>query len=101
MYGIVKINTKRWLEGDIRKLLNASERGILIDLIAVANESSERGVICTDSGVPYTLDYLAGYLSVDKDLLDLTIAKCISSKQEIITVNNRGCFVIKGWVKYE
>ena len=92
------INSKWWLQGDIRKLLSVEERGVFIDLLALANESSERGVICRAKGIPYTMDYLSTYLNTDSQLIELTIAKCIN--REIISNDKYGCFVVNSWNKY-
>lgn len=94
----ITINSKWWLQSDIRRILNAEERGVFIDLLALANESSVCGVICRAKGIPYTNDYLSTYLNTSSDLIDKTMAKCIDSG--IISSDNNGCFIINSWSKY-
>jgi hypothetical protein len=65
----------KWLFGSTRIELSPPERGIFIDLMALAQK--DEGYIRANVGVPYRLEQLAGFLCLDKRLLERTIERCI------------------------
>jgi len=65
----------KWLFGSTRLELSPAERGIFIDLMALAQKDG--GYIRANTGVPYRLEQLAGFLCLDKALLEKTIERCI------------------------
>ena len=100
------INSKHWLSGSIRIQLTPSERSVWADLLALANESRERGVICRAKGLPYSMEYLSTYLAVDIELLQSTIDKCLQDynadeDKTRISIDEYGCIVINNWGKYQ
>ena len=100
------INSKGWLTGSIRAQLTPAERGVWADLLALANESRFRGVICRAKGIPYTREYLAQYLEIPLELLNTTIYKCVKDEnaddpRTRIMIDESGCIVITNWDKYQ
>jgi hypothetical protein len=100
------INSKHWLSGSIRIQLTPAERSVWADLLALANESRERGVICRAKGLPYSMEYLATYLSIDIELLQSTIDKCLldynaDDDKTRISIDEYGCIVINNWNRYQ
>jgi hypothetical protein len=100
------INSKGWLTGSIRQQLTPAERSVWADLLAMANESRFRGVVCRAKGIPYPREYLASYLDIPVELLNSTIEKC-SRDENAEDLNTRimfdevGCIVITNWDKYQ
>lgn len=100
------INSKHWLTGSIRIQLTPAERSVWADLLALANESRVRGVVCRTSGIPYSREYLATFLCIDIELLNSTIAKCVQDENADdpntrIQIDEDGCIVIVNWDKYQ
>ena len=89
----VKLFITGWLHGSIRWQLEADERGVWADLIALAGECGKDGKICDHDDRPYPRDYIAGQLNISPELLDRTIAKCqaegrINDNNDMIVITN-------------
>lgn len=100
------MHSKGWLTGTIRTTLTMEERSIWADLLAMANESRVRGIICRAEGIPYTREYLASYLGVPIEVLNSTITKCLGDKNATdnlhrIELDAYGSIVITNWAKYQ
>lgn len=101
-----KMYSRGWLTGSIRAQLTPAERGVWADLLAMANESRVRGVICRAKGIPYTREYIANFLEIPIDLLNSTIDKCVKDENADdpttrIMFDTDGCIVISNWEKYQ
>jgi len=105
-YPWFKMHSKGWLTGTIRATMTPAERSVWADLLAMANESRFRGIICRAKDIPYTNEYLASYLGVSVDLVTSTIDKCMNDKnmrdeQHRIEVDKYGCMYITNWDHYQ
>lgn len=109
-YEWFKMYSKGWLTGSIRVQLILEERAIFSDLLAMANESRVRGVICRAEGIPYTREYIASFLEVPLDLLNSTIDKCSLDRNASncnnpedtrIIVAPDGCLIMSNWEHYQ
>ena len=72
----IKLWVDDWLDGSIRKDLNASETGVWADLLAMAGHSRNPGVIQFSRGMPYDHRDLAGRLRRPLPVLESTLRKC-------------------------
>ena len=89
----VKIWVRGWLHGSIRWQLEADERGVWADLIAMAGECGRDGAICDNDGRPFPRDFIANQLNIPQELLDRTIAKCrhegrLDDRDDMIVITN-------------
>lgn len=105
-YPWFKMHSKGWLTGTIRANLEIEERSVWADLLAMANESRVRGVICRAVGIPYDRTYIANYLDIPLDLLNRTIEKCqddLNMRDELhrIELDKDGCLIITNWDHYQ
>jgi hypothetical protein len=87
----------KWLWGSIRIELDPAERGIWVDMLALA--AKDNGHIRANEETPYPLHQLAGMLIVDKELLEKTIEKFIELDK--MERDKYGCLHIKKWEKYQ
>jgi len=89
----VKFAVTGWLHGSIRWQLEPEERGVWADLICLAGECSQNGMICDNDGRPYPRQYIANQLNIPQELLDRTVAKCrregrLDDRDDILIVTN-------------
>lgn len=89
----VKIHVTGWLHGSIRWQLEADERGVWADLIAMAGQCLAGGKICDNDGRPFPRDFIANQLNIPQTLLDRTLAKCmhegrIEERDDVIVLTN-------------
>lgn len=70
----LKVVSTKWLYGSIRFDMDSAQRGVWADLLAFANESPLRGVVCASAGVPFPHQWLADTLRVPLELLESTLA---------------------------
>lgn len=94
----IKVWVDDWLDGSIRKDLNAAETGVWADLLAMAGHSRNPGIIQFSQGIPYDRRDLANRLRRPLAVLDSTIRKCISEGR--ITENGDGIH-ITNFFKYQ
>ncbi len=87
----------KWLFGSTRIELAPEERGVWIDLLAIA--AKDDGHIRANEGVPYPLDQLAGLLRIPESLLKRTITKCLR-KGKLLRCKD-GSLYICNWDKYQ
>lgn len=88
----------KWIFGSTRIELNdPSERGIFVDLLAIATKHG--GYIRANESTPYVPEQLAGLLLVDVKLLNRTIEKCIEhGKLERL---QNGTLKVVNWESYQ
>lgn len=87
----------KWLFGSTRIELSPEERGVWIDLLALA--AKDDGHIRANERIPYPLDQLAGLLRIPEALLKRTITKCIRRKK-LNRLKDRTLYVCN-WDKYQ
>jgi len=88
--------TEKWLFGSMRIEFNAEERGIWIDLLALANK--DEGWIRANEETAYPIEQLSGMLMIPKDNLANALTKFHKKKKLKICLN--GCIYITNWKKY-
>lgn len=71
----MKFYTRNWIMGSIRTDCTPEERSIFTDLMAMANESRDRGVIQANPTTPYQHSRLAEILNVTEELLERSLQK--------------------------
>ncbi|MEW6095653.1 MAG: phage replisome organizer N-terminal domain-containing protein [bacterium] len=87
----------KWLWGSTRLELSPEERGIFIDLIAIA--SKDDGYIRANPTIAYPLEQLSGMLCLTKEQLENAINKCIQTEK--IEKLPNGIIKIKNWETYQ
>ena len=70
----IPLYVDKWLWGSTRIELGPDERGVWVDLMALAGKDD--GYIRANEGVPYASQQLAGMLCISIELLERTIEKC-------------------------
>ena len=86
-----------WLFGSTRNELNAAQRGVFVDLLALS--AKDDGYIRANEETPYPLQQLAGLLFLDPELLAETVERCIEVKK--ITKLENGTLRITNYGKYQ
>jgi len=87
----------QWIFGSTRIELNPEERGIFIDLLALAGKDD--GYIRANEDIGYLPIQLAGILNVDLEILKKGIKKCIETDKIIEVKPN--IYKIKNWEVYQ
>jgi len=72
----VKLFITGWLHGSIRWQLEADERSVWADIICMAGECGQGGLIADNDGRPLPWSFIANRLNIPEELLERTIAKC-------------------------
>lgn len=94
----LKLWSREWLGGSIRFDLEADERGVWADLLAMANESRNPGVIQANPLSGYPRPWIANTLNITNELLDRTLQKCIAADR---LAENHAGITILNWGKYQ
>jgi hypothetical protein len=94
----VKIWVAECLTGTIRFDFTPEERGVWYDLLLLAGNCRQEGLIAAGQGVPYPDTWIAGTLNIPLELLKGTIKKCIATER--IEKNGTG-YKIVNWEKYQ
>ena len=94
----VKLHVTGWLHGSIRYQLEADERGVWADLIALAGQCLSGGKICDHDGKAYPRQFIANQLNISPELLEQTLTKC---KQEGRIQEVKGVITIIHWSDYQ
>lgn len=89
----------KWLFGSTRLELNPSERGIWIDMLALA--AKDNGYIRANETVPYSDEQLAGLLCISVDLFRGTVNKCLDPKINKLEKTQHGTLHIVNWDQYQ
>jgi len=87
----LKLWSRQWLDGSLR-FLTLEERGLWADLLAMANESRNRGVIQANSDMPYPHSWIATKLNVPLGVFERILTKF--KDEERVSENNTGIIVI-------
>lgn len=102
-----KVDSTGWLIGSIRHDMDAAQRGVWIDLLALASECRERnGKLTFAPGKPMPIDYIASYLRIPVDLLQSTIDICTRDKNKNdnhkrIEILDDGTIMIANYAQYQ
>lgn len=94
----IKLWPDDWLKGSIRFDLNSEERGVWVDLLALAGNCRQDGIISANQSTSYPHSYIAGILNIPEQLLDHVLEKCKQSGR--ISENEHG-IKITNWGKYQ
>lgn len=94
----VKLWVAESLRGTIRFDFSSAERGVWYDLLMLAGDSRQDGLIAPSSGVAYPLKWVAGTLNISLNLLQKTLEICKKSTR--IEVNGNGIRILN-WQKYQ
>ena len=82
-YQWFKVDAAGWIRGSIRLDLTPEQRGVWIDLIALASECRMRdGTLRFAENKPMSRDYISSVLGIPRTLLDSTINVCSSDKNK-------------------
>lgn len=77
----LKFWSKEWLEGSVRFDCTAEERGIFADLLALANESRNRGIIQANETKPFPHHWIAGMLNLSDEVFENALKKFIEQER--------------------
>lgn len=88
-----------WLHGSIRWTMTTAERGVWIDLLALASDSPVRGVICSSKNKGVPVEALARLLFNSVEDMQSAIAKCTADGR--IQTDEYGCIHICNWERYQ
>lgn len=94
----IKLWTEEWLDGSVRAELEPDERGIFIDLLALAGRSRQPGVIQRNPNTPFSHSAIAARLQAPVELLERALTKCIA--QDRLNENSDGIHVVN-WNYYQ
>jgi len=87
----------KWIFGSMRIEFGLEERGVWIDLLALA--SKDNGYIRANEETPYPIQQLAGMLLIPENILKSAIEKFIK-KRKLIRLKN-GTLYVTNWGKYQ
>lgn len=94
----VKLHTTGWLHGSIRYQMTAEERGVWADLLALAGEIGQDGMICDNDFRPLPRDYIANQFNIKRALLDRVITINI---EEGRMQDKDGVLILSNWTRYQ
>lgn len=94
----IKMWTRECLSGTIRFDFTPAERSVWYDLIILAGDCRQEGIIAAGSGTPYPRGWIAGTLNIDVGLLEKVLDKC--EKTGRITEDGQGIHIIN-WTRYQ
>jgi len=103
----LKVDTSGWLKGSIRKQLTPAQRGVWMDILAMAGDCRLRdGTLRHAEGIPMDRDYIAGVLRIPIELLNETINACQKDKNRAdsksrIAIWDDGTIQISNWERYQ
>jgi len=87
-----KLFSREWLEGSLRFECNEAERGIFADLLALGNESRQRGVIQANPTTPYPHHWIAAKLNTSLEFFEQCLQKF--ADQDRISENSDGIHIL-------
>lgn len=99
------LDVDSWLFGSTRLELAADESAVWIDFCALG--AKDGGFIRANVGFPYPIPILAGLLGRDVELVERTIAKCLTThsadpnESPKLTKLGDGTLYITNWEKYQ
>jgi len=95
-YDWIPLYIDKWIFGSTRIELDPAERGVFIDLMALA--AKDDGYVRANPNMAYLPHQLAGLLNIPIDLLNQAIEKCIQFKK--ITRDENGILYVSSWGNY-
>lgn len=98
MLKFVKVWTDESLYGSIRKDMSPEQRSIWYELLLLAGKSRREGYIEFSKGLPYSNEDIASRLEVDVELINSSVAICLSEGRLEIKENT---YHITNWEKYQ
>ena len=87
----------KWIFGSTRIELEPDERGVFVDLLALA--AKDQGFIRANETTPYPHQQLAGLLNIPIELLDSALVKCLHFEKLIEPIP--GIYKLKNWDEYQ
>ena len=94
----VKIWVRECLAGTIRFDFEPAERGVWYDLIVLAGDCRQEGLIAAGPGRPYPHGWIAGTLNIPLELLESVLSLCIKTAR--LSEDGEGIRVLN-WTKYQ
>lgn len=94
----IKIWVAESLRGTMRFDFTPAERGVWYDLLALAGDGRQDGLIAPGKDQKYPLRWIAGTLNISPSLLHRTLEKCKTYSR--IEVNDNGIRILN-WNKYQ
>ena len=94
----IKIWVAESLRGTMRFDFTPAERGVWYDLLALAGDSRQDGLITPGKDQKYPLNWISGTLNISPSLLHRTLEKCKTYSR--IEVNDNGIRILN-WNKYQ
>ena len=94
----IKLWVAESLRGTIRFDFTPAERGVWYDLLALAGDCRQDGLIAPGSDEAYPLRWIAGTLNISPSLLQRTLEKCKTYTR--IEVNGHGILILN-WNRYQ
>jgi hypothetical protein len=102
----MKVMAKKWiklwvsesLRGTIRFDFTPEERGVWYDLLALAGDCRQDGIIGASGNHPYPSRWIADTLNISEELLERTLRKCIKTQR---IERNRDGLRIVNWARYQ
>lgn len=94
----IKVWTKECLTGTIRFDFTPAERGLWYDLLVLAGDCRQDGVIAPGTGCAYPHQWIAGVLNIPIELLEAVLVKCEESGR--LHENSSGITILN-WKKYQ
>ena len=89
----IKVWVNESLTGTIRFDFTPEERCVWYDLLVLAGNCRQEGVIAAGKNVPYPMQWIAGTLNVPLRLLKYTLDKC--EKTGRVEVNGAGIRIVE------
>jgi hypothetical protein len=94
----VKLWVSESLRGTMRFDFTPAERGVWYDLLLLAGDCRQEGLISPGKDQHYPLRWIAGTLNISPSLLNRTLEKCKTCSR--IEVNGNGITILN-WAKYQ
>jgi len=102
-----KVETEGWLQGSIRMDLSPEQRGVWIDLLALASDTRVRdGTLRFAPGKPMPREWIANTLRITVELLNSTLDACTNDKNKEdekhrIEIWDDGTIELSNFAKYQ
>jgi len=93
----IPLYVDKWIFGSTRLELEPDERGVFVDLMALA--AKDDGYIRANPNMAYLPQQIAGLLNIPVELLERTIEKCVKYKKMVKQKN--GILYMTNWDKYQ
>lgn len=94
----IKMWTQECLRGTIRFDFTPAERSVWYDLLILAGDCRQDGIIAAGKGIPYPHMWISATLNISPALLERVLVKCRDTGR--ITENSDGIH-ITNWTRYQ